>query len=135
MKILAKRDFRMRDSLDLTIPKLMRWCFLKIALAFAVAFLQATPAPAAGPEVLRVTDELVKAAQAEGSVTLQHQSPVTFTDGIARAFTRQYGITVDIDRRVGALGTQQFLMEERAGRTKNSSSLIKDMRQILNWQR
>ncbi|MFH1028802.1 MAG: extracellular solute-binding protein, partial [Pseudomonadota bacterium] len=59
---------------------------------------------------------LVKAAQAEGSVTLRHQSPITFTDGIARAFTRQYGIKVDIDRRVGALGTQQFLMEERAGK-------------------
>jgi iron(III) transport system substrate-binding protein len=115
-KRVALLSVNVREGMGLTMMGLVRRCFLKVALASGMVFLLTSPAPAAGPEVLRITDELVKAAKAEGSVTLRHQSPVPQTDGIARAFTRQYGIKVDIDRKVGALGTQQFLIEERAGK-------------------
>jgi iron(III) transport system substrate-binding protein len=91
-------------------------CFGKVVLISFFAVVVASPASAAGPEVLQITDELVKAAKAEGSLTFRHGSPIDFTETIVRAFTRQYGIKVDIDRRVAALGTQQFLMEERAGK-------------------
>jgi iron(III) transport system substrate-binding protein len=106
----------MRERIDWTKIGLIRRCFLNVALASGIAFLLVSPAYASGPEVLQITDELVKAAKAEGSLTYRHQQPISFTDGIVRAFTRQYGIKVDTDRKVAALGTQQFLIEERAGK-------------------
>lgn len=114
----VKRSMRIKrsDRFGLAVGGFIRCCFLAFVLVSAVTLLPARPAQAAGPEVLQVTDELVKAAKAEGSVTLRHNSPVDFADGMARTFTKQYGIKVDIDRRQGALGGQQFLMEERAGK-------------------
>ncbi|MCC7346817.1 MAG: extracellular solute-binding protein [Variibacter sp.] len=67
-------------------------------------------------ETVDITDDLIAAARREGQVTVRYSSPVDEMQFMARAFEQRFGIRVQIDRRVGVLGTQQFATESRAGR-------------------
>lgn len=66
-------------------------------------------------ELVAISDDLVKAAQGEGTLTVRYSSPVDEMRMMADAFTKRFGISVQLDRKVGALGNQQFATEERAG--------------------
>jgi iron(III) transport system substrate-binding protein len=68
------------------------------------------------PEVLTITPELVKAAQAEGEVYFRYSAQQLQTQDIVAQFTKKYGIKVTLDRKVRAEGTEQFATEERAGK-------------------
>lgn len=89
------------------------------ALAFA-ATLSISPAFSADPpsgELISITPELIKAAQREGSMSFRYSAQKDYTEAIASDFMKQFpGIRVDLDRRVGTAGTQQFATEERAGK-------------------
>lgn len=74
------------------------------------------PRAAEAVEQVRITPELVAAAQRDGSVVVRYSSPVDEMTLMARAFEQRFGIRVQMDRKVGVLGTQQFATEERAGR-------------------
>jgi iron(III) transport system substrate-binding protein len=65
-------------------------------------------------ETLEITDDLVAAAQKEGTVTVRYGTPATTMAGMAKAFEKKYGIKVEADRKVGVVGTDQFRQEERA---------------------
>lgn len=73
-------------------------------------------APAKPAELITITDELVKAAQKEGTVYVRYSAPTETTDAILAAFKRKYGINGVGERRVSAEGTNTFLAEERAGK-------------------
>jgi iron(III) transport system substrate-binding protein len=73
----------------------------------------ATAAPASEP--VAVTQSLIEAARKEGTVVVRNSNPVDEMAGMAHAFEARFGIKVQIDRKVGVLGTQQFATEERAG--------------------
>ena len=70
----------------------------------------------AGFETLKLDDSLVKAAQKEGTLVVRTSSPVDFIQSLSDKFNSKYGITLQADRRVGVVGTQQFAVEERAGK-------------------
>jgi iron(III) transport system substrate-binding protein len=65
-------------------------------------------------ETLEITDELIEAAQEEGSVLVRYGMPADTMDGVATAFYEEYGITVASDRKVGVVATDQFRQESRA---------------------
>lgn len=67
-------------------------------------------------ETIAINDKLIKAAQGEGSLLVRNGTPAGTMAGIAAAFKKQYGITVESDRKVGVVGTEQFRMEEQAGK-------------------
>ena len=73
-------------------------------------------ASAADVEVLDITPDLIKAAQREGTIVVRYGSPVDEMMLMANAFEKQFGVKVLADRKVGVLGTQQFVTEERAGK-------------------
>ena len=99
-------------------PKVSRRSVLRAgaaALAAASFARFAPPLRAQDVEVVDLDDDLIKAAQEEGSLTVRYSSPVDEMQKMADAFTRRFSIPVQIDRKVGALGNQQFATEERAG--------------------
>ena len=65
-------------------------------------------------ETVDITSRLIDAAKKEGTLLVRYSSPVDEMAEMARAFTAKFGIKVQLDRKVGVLGTQQFLTEERA---------------------
>jgi len=79
-----------------------------------------TPAPNAAPvapmETVTVTPDLVAAAKREGAVMVRYAAPVEVMTPVAQAFTREFGISVRLDRKAGSLGNQLFATESRAGR-------------------
>ena len=66
-------------------------------------------------ESVRITPALIEAAKRDGSVVVRYSSPVAEMTQMARAFEAAFGVKVQMDRKVGVLGTQQFATEERAG--------------------
>lgn len=67
-------------------------------------------------EALSVTPELIKAAKKEGKIFLRYSTPLTTAQIFANAFTKAYGIEVQLDRKVGVVGNQAFTSEEQAGK-------------------
>jgi iron(III) transport system substrate-binding protein len=67
------------------------------------------------PEGVRVTQALIDAAKRDGTLVVRYSNPVDEMTAMARAFEARFGIKVQMDRKVGVLGTQQFATEERAG--------------------
>lgn len=99
-------------------PELNRRSVLQAGAAtFAAASFGglAGPSRAQDVEVIEITDDLIKAAQAEGALTVRYSSPVSEMKVLADGFRERFGIPVQVDRKVGALGNQQFATEERAG--------------------
>jgi ABC-type Fe3+ transport system substrate-binding protein len=66
-------------------------------------------------ETIDVSQKLIDLAKKEGSVTVRYSSPLEEMTIMANAFQNKFGIKVQIDRKVGVVGTQQFANEERAG--------------------
>jgi ABC-type Fe3+ transport system substrate-binding protein len=66
-------------------------------------------------ETLAINDALIEAAKKEGTVLVRFGTPAPTMAGMAKAFTEQYGIKVESDRKVGVVGTDQFRQEEQAG--------------------
>ena len=66
-------------------------------------------------ETIDVSPKLIELAKKEGSVTVRYSSPLDEMTVMANAFQNKFGIKVQIDRKVGVVGTQQFANEERAG--------------------
>lgn len=94
--------------------------FLTASAAVALsgaAFLPRKSSAAATPgvEVVDVTPKLVEAAKREGGITIRYSAPVDEVTAYTRGFEASFGIKVQMDRKVGVLGTQQFATEERAG--------------------
>ena len=118
---MAKNEFTggLRRPTSGTVASLPRRDFLLGAAALgASAGLGAGDAQAAAAgdiETVDITPRLVEAAKREGSITVRYSSPVDEMTEMARGFQTQYGIKVQLDRKVGVLGTQQFATEERAG--------------------
>jgi iron(III) transport system substrate-binding protein len=67
-------------------------------------------------ESITVTPALIDAAKHEGTVVVRYSSPVDEMAQMATAFEARFGIKVQVDRKVGVVGTQQFATEERVGR-------------------
>ncbi len=70
---------------------------------------------AEGTEVLEITSDLVARAKKEGKVSLRYASPVEEITPIVTAFQKQFDVGVELDRKAGSTGNQQFATEERAG--------------------
>lgn len=68
------------------------------------------------PELLGITNDLVRAAQKEGKVYIRHTTPPETAEAIAAAFKKKYAIDVVVERRVAGESTNIFATEERAGR-------------------
>lgn len=66
-------------------------------------------------ERLEVTDDLVEAAQEEGSIYLRYSAQEAATLPIIAEFEEKFGVDVTSDRKIGPEGTQTFATEERAG--------------------
>lgn len=66
-------------------------------------------------ETVDITPRLIDAARREATLLVRYSSPVDEMTEMARAFTARFGVKVQTDRKVGVLGTQQFMTEERAG--------------------
>jgi len=103
----------MERRFELTRRTLLKAGAAGLALAGAGGLLSS--ASAQNVEVVEINDDLIKAAQEEGALTVRYSSPVTEMQTMASAFTERFGIPVQVDRKVGALGNQQFATEERAG--------------------
>ncbi|MDQ8731459.1 extracellular solute-binding protein [Bradyrhizobium sp. LHD-71] len=78
--------------------------------------IRSSSAASEGIETIDVTPALISAAQREGKVVVRYSSPVDEMAQMSEAFYKRFNITVQADRKVGVLGTQQFATEERAGR-------------------
>jgi hypothetical protein len=63
-----------------------------------------------------VTDELIKAAQKEGSITYYHVTPVDVTNSWTKAFSQKYGISTKNVRGPGYPTWDKWLNESRVGR-------------------
>jgi iron(III) transport system substrate-binding protein len=96
---------------------LTRRKFLQSAAALALGggTARLCKAAAQSVETVDITPNLIDAARREGTLTVRYSSPVDEMTEMARAFTARFGIKVQTDRKVGVLGTQQFMTEERAG--------------------
>ncbi|TVR07179.1 MAG: extracellular solute-binding protein [Salinarimonadaceae bacterium] len=71
---------------------------------------------AAAQEDLRITPDLIAAAEREGSLTLQYSSPLVTMQGIAEEFNKTYpNIRVDLERKAGSAGAYSLLQELQAG--------------------
>ena len=82
-----------------------------IVAFFSNSFAQTDPSW----ETIDVSPKLIELAKKEGSVTVRYSSPLDEMTVMANAFQNKFGIKVQIDRKVGVVGTQQFANEERAG--------------------
>ncbi len=79
-----------------------------------------------GPEVLTISPDLINRAKREGSLMVRYAAPVEVMSPIVDAFQKQFGITLQLDRKAGSLGNQQFATEERAGQHIMDVSWITD---------
>ena len=70
---------------------------------------------AAADEVIEITPDLISRAQKEGRILMRYSSPVDEATTMSKAFEARFGITVQLDRKVGVVATQNFATEERAG--------------------
>ena len=86
-----------------------------IGMCAGLAARNAGAAAAAEMETVDITPRLIDAAKREASVTVRYSSPVDEMTEMARGFQSRFGIKVQMDRKVGVLGTQQFATESRAG--------------------
>jgi len=95
-----------------------RRTFLRVGAAVGVGGLlnfQSSSAQAQAVETVDITPKLVDAAKREGTLLVRYTSPVDEMLEMARAFNARFGIKVQVDRKTGVLGTQQFMTEENAG--------------------
>src|SRR5580704_11716514 len=63
-----------------------------------------------------VTDELIEAAQKEGSITYYHVTPIDVTNSWTEAFSQKYGIPTKNVRGPGYPTWDKWLNESRVGR-------------------
>jgi len=77
-------------------------------------------------EVVAVTPDLIARAKQEGRIMIRYASPVEIMTPIARDFEKQFGLSVQLDRKAGSLGNQQFATEERAGQHIMDVSYVTD---------
>ena len=111
--------FPAMNALSCMVHRTGQALLVAIALSATSAWSQAAKTPPPGskvPEVLAITDALVKAAQKEGRVYIRYSAPQASTEAMFGVFKRKYGIDVVTERKVAAEGTNTFLTEERAGR-------------------
>lgn len=87
-----------------------------VDLLAACATVSKSTTTSSNIEQVRLTNDLVKAAQKEGALVVRYSTPVNTQKAMADAFTKQYGIQVQLDRKVGVVGTQAFAEEEHAGK-------------------
>ena len=85
---------------------------IRISLVAATALVMAMPAVSA----LAQDAGLIAKAKAEGSVTLYSISPTPVLQDISEAFTKKYGVKVDIFRAGGAQIEQKLWLEMRTRR-------------------
>lgn len=83
-------------------------------------------------EILEITPNLIESAQKEGLVTVRYSSPLDEMTVMANAFAKKFGIKVQIDRKVGVVGTQQFASEERAGKHLMDVNYSADPRGLID---
>jgi len=110
---------RLRRPLFGSVDRISRRDFLfgasALAVGTSISARSVHAAAAAEVETVDITPKLIDAAKREGSVTVRYSSPVDEMTEMARGFQNRFGIKVQMDRKVGVLGTQQFATEERAG--------------------
>jgi len=97
-----------------------RRSFLQASTALATSIgvgglLGSGSAQAQAVETVDITPRLIDAAKREGALLVRYSAPVDEMTEMSRAFTARFGIKVQVDRKVGVLGTQQFMTESRAG--------------------
>ncbi|MCO5089598.1 ABC transporter substrate-binding protein [Bosea sp. (in: a-proteobacteria)] len=89
---------------------------MRHALFAAVLAALGMATPALSQEKLSITPELVKAAEAEGQLTLLYSSPLNAMQALSEAFNREFPrIRVNLERKAGASGVQALLQESAAG--------------------
>lgn len=72
--------------------------------------------PVLAQEVVAVTPQLVAAANAEGTLTLQYSAPLDAMQALIGDFNKAYPkITVELERKAGSSGAQVLLQEAAAG--------------------
>lgn len=89
-----------------------------LALGAGMGLWTQSGSAASAPDVeaIEVTSRLIEAAKREGDLVVRYGVPVDEMTAMARAFQARFGVKIQLDRRVGVRGTQQFAAEERAGR-------------------
>ena len=88
---------------------------LRLGSGFAILRYPLGEALAAEVETIAVTPDLISAAKREGNLVVRYSSPQDEMANMAGSFTAAFGIDVLLDRKVGVVGTQQFVAEERGG--------------------
>jgi len=113
-----QHDAAARDVHDGADPQRRHFLRDSAALlaALGVPALNAHAGTPANIEVIDINQRVIDAAKKEGSLTIRYSSPVDEMTVMAEAFTAKFGIKVQLDRKVGVVGTQQFAAETRAGR-------------------
>lgn len=92
----------------------MRMACKKIGLVLLAAVFCSGPSLA--QEKLRITPELVAAAEAEGQFTLQYTSPLNSMQALISEFSRKYPkVRVNLERKAGTRGAQIMQQEFDAG--------------------
>jgi ABC-type Fe3+ transport system substrate-binding protein len=67
-------------------------------------------------EALKITPDLVAAAEKEGELTLQYSSPLVTMQGVVADFNKAYpNVTVHLERKAGSAGAYGLLQELEAG--------------------
>lgn len=67
-------------------------------------------------EALKITPDLVAAAEQEGELTLQYSSPLVTMQGVVADFNKAYpNVTVNLERKAGSAGAYGLLQELQAG--------------------
>ncbi len=100
------------------VQRINRRDVLQAAMLGGAGALLGAPRVHAAPtdvETVEITPALIAAATHEGSVVVRYSSPVDEMRQMADSFEKRFGIKVQMDRKVGVLGTQQFATEEHAG--------------------
>lgn len=117
----------MRDSIGqrsrntLLPPRLLSTATTVLIGVLLVACGQESPAPAAEPvgqteaAEIEITNELLEAANAEGTLYIRYSAQQEATEAIIDDFADQYNIEVIRERRAGTDGSEAFLSEARAG--------------------
>jgi len=108
----------MKVNANIVVVSIAKRIFAAAGLAIiATAAMAQGAAPAKKqPETIRVTNDLIRAAQKEGKVYIRHTTPPETAEAIAGVFKKKSGIDVVVERRVAGESTNTFASEERAGR-------------------
>jgi len=99
-----------------TVCEIKMFCALVLFLVSTGSAWSQVAATGNRPETIRITNELVRAAQKEGKLHIRHSTPPETAEAIAATFKKKYGIDVVVERRVAGEATNTFMTEERAGR-------------------